>query len=405
MENLLMTDLKLLMEGALSPDNFRDAWPLSRVHKNAQYFAGWGREILQTGEDELTTVFCSALLYFRHDLKTYIDGAFITQLAYEVRALAPDFEWSPKIELLSFLGSIDTPLVRDLFTQVISSTKDNRTLAHCLQSLETGIIEIDYSLASAIIDVVGERGDELVLGHDSEGKEVLKEVGFFAAKALCLYDGFEVEGVPVTGLVSLYLGEDHDIFSEILLPAMLSERKFIPAGHWVIQAESSSLFLSHSSADINISRRITTELRRHGIEVWRYEQGLGVGDSLITTLEERIDELEYLGVVLTPNSVNSEWVTKEVKQALLQEINTKKLKVLPILAADCEVPGFLREKVYADIRGKRFRNGMLRLIAKLKKYEERHVGFEKISEEEVERRKKETKNDNPPESAQTEERE
>lgn len=32
------------------------------------------------------------------------------------------------------------------------------------------------------------------------------------------------------------------------------------------------------------------------------------------------------------------------------EINTKTVKALPILYQDCEIPGFLKDKLYADFR-------------------------------------------------------
>lgn len=61
-----------------------------------------------------------------------------------------------------------------------------------------------------------------------------------------------------------------------------------------------------------------------------------------------INRLRYLAVILSPNSINSEWVNKELDMAMNEEINGKKLKVLPLLYRKCDIPGFLRGKLYAD---------------------------------------------------------
>jgi TIR domain len=60
--------------------------------------------------------------------------------------------------------------------------------------------------------------------------------------------------------------------------------------------------------------------------------------------------MEYLAVVLSPDSVDSEWVKREVAMALTEEIANHRVKVLPLLYRDCLLPGFLRDKKYSDFR-------------------------------------------------------
>jgi len=61
-----------------------------------------------------------------------------------------------------------------------------------------------------------------------------------------------------------------------------------------------------------------------------------------------IDEMDYFGIVLSPRSVASAWVEQELEQALANQMASRQVKVLPILLERCEIPGFLRGKVYAD---------------------------------------------------------
>ncbi|OGP49626.1 MAG: hypothetical protein A2Y79_04830 [Deltaproteobacteria bacterium RBG_13_43_22] len=112
----------------------------------------------------------------------------------------------------------------------------------------------------------------------------------------------------------------------------------------------SSIFLSHSTKDKAFARRLARDLKAHALRVWVDDAEMVVGDSLIRKLDEAIREMEYLGVLLSPDSIRSEWVQREVEIALNQEIKGKKIKVLPILYRDCDIPGFLTGRVWADFR-------------------------------------------------------
>ena len=109
-----------------------------------------------------------------------------------------------------------------------------------------------------------------------------------------------------------------------------------------------SLFLSHSSKDKPFVRKLSNDLQRMGHYTWIDEAEIKVGDSLIEKIQNGIAETDYLGVVLSRNSIESEWVKREVNIALTQEINGKFYKVLPIRIDDCRIPLFLSDKKYAD---------------------------------------------------------
>ena len=49
-------------------------------------------------------------------------------------------------------------------------------------------------------------------------------------------------------------------------------------------------------------------------------------------------------------SGDNTWVQRELDVAMNQEIQGKRVKVLPILLKDCDLPGFLVGKFYADFR-------------------------------------------------------
>jgi TatD DNase family protein len=99
-----------------------------------------------------------------------------------------------------------------------------------------------------------------------------------------------------------------------------------------------------------VARRLAGDLAHHGIRVWIDEAEILVGDSLIEKIRQGIDDMDYVAALISRASVCSPWVTKELDIAMNQEIEGKRVKVLPILLEDCELPGFLKGKAYADLR-------------------------------------------------------
>lgn len=108
------------------------------------------------------------------------------------------------------------------------------------------------------------------------------------------------------------------------------------------------VFISHNHKDKPFARRIADDLRRAGANVWIDEAEIRLGDSLVEMIRRGIDDMDYLAVVLSPDSVKSNWVRKEVKTAYEQEVEGKRVKVLPLLYKECKPPKFLGDKLHAD---------------------------------------------------------
>ena len=111
---------------------------------------------------------------------------------------------------------------------------------------------------------------------------------------------------------------------------------------------SVSIFLSHTAADKPFVRKLARDLNNHGVTYWLDEAEIKIGESLIEKIRQGIDEVNYVAVILSPRSVASAWVQREVDVAMNQEIQGKRVKVLPIMYRTCELPGFLLGKFYAD---------------------------------------------------------
>ncbi len=72
-------------------------------------------------------------------------------------------------------------------------------------------------------------------------------------------------------------------------------------------------------------------------------------------------------VVLSRASVESEWCKKELSSGLIRELEEKRVVVIPVLIEECEIPPFLRDKLYADFR-RNFDEGLRDLLRALAKH-------------------------------------
>jgi hypothetical protein len=110
------------------------------------------------------------------------------------------------------------------------------------------------------------------------------------------------------------------------------------------------IFISYSHHDKRFVEKLASQLVFHKAKVWLDTWELHVGDSLIKRVQEAISGASALLVVLSKASVQSEWCKKELSVGLIRELEEKRVVVLPVLIEDCEIPMFLRDKLYADFR-------------------------------------------------------
>ena len=95
--------------------------------------------------------------------------------------------------------------------------------------------------------------------------------------------------------------------------------------------------------------------------------------TLLDKIQTGLTDSSFLLVVLTKNSVQSEWCKKELNSGLMRELGEKKVVIIPILKEDCEIPLFLKEKVYADFRND-FEEGLSSLLRPLQHLISEHMG-------------------------------
>ena len=112
----------------------------------------------------------------------------------------------------------------------------------------------------------------------------------------------------------------------------------------------SRVFISHSSKDRGFVEQLARDLLANGEEPWYDQWEMVPGDSLIDKIGSAILENDNFVVVLSKNSVESEWMRRELGVALEREFRERRVGVIPALIENCIVPPFLSDKVYADFR-------------------------------------------------------
>ena len=160
-------------------------------------------------------------------------------------------------------------------------------------------------------------------------------------------------------------------YSACPLYSVLANQKSIVKDQMARSTEKTStrtekdLFVSYSSKDKPFVERLAADLIRHGMKIWVDTFEMRIGDSLNKNIQQGISKSGWLGIVLSPDSVASPWVEKELNAALELELEKQSVFVLPLFYRECNIPLFLRDKLYADFRNS-YEAGLEALLRKIK---------------------------------------
>lgn len=89
------------------------------------------------------------------------------------------------------------------------------------------------------------------------------------------------------------------------------------------------VFLSYTSDNLALARRIAEVLEANGIETWWDKWCIYPGDSLRQKIDEGISECTHFLVLLTPQSIGKPWVNQEMDAGLVRKLNDQ-CRFLPV---------------------------------------------------------------------------
>lgn len=134
------------------------------------------------------------------------------------------------------------------------------------------------------------------------------------------------------------------------------------------QQQKRIVFISHSSKDKPFVRKLAGDLLANGVQVWLDELRIHVGDSIPSKIAKGLAESDFFLIVISQNSVQSPWVENELDNALVKEIESKRVHVLPLKIDNAKTPGSISSKKHANFATS-YDEGLKELIDAIKAQE------------------------------------
>ena len=98
--------------------------------------------------------------------------------------------------------------------------------------------------------------------------------------------------------------------------------------------DASHVFVSHSSADKPLVHRLHAALEPHGVDLWIDRRQMAAGDGLDEEIRASIEAAAHFIVILSTESLESDWVEKEIEYALEKQARMgEEFRVVPVVCA------------------------------------------------------------------------
>ncbi len=133
-----------------------------------------------------------------------------------------------------------------------------------------------------------------------------------------------------------------------------------------------SCFISFSSTDEVFARKLLAELQRCGVDAWFAPDDMKIGDKIRPTLDTEITRHNKLLLILSKDSIDSDWVEQEVETALAYERQFRVLVLFPIRVDEAVMnikvgwPALVRNtRQIGDFRNWQDKSGYQQAVARL----------------------------------------
>lgn len=144
---------------------------------------------------------------------------------------------------------------------------------------------------------------------------------------------------------------------DVRLPVLLHREGVDPKQVALVEAptpddgEGWDVFVSYAHGDRGPAHMLATNLHELEFRVFLDEWEIGAGDMLARRLEEGLRGSKNGLMVVSATSVARPWVLQEYMVLLRQAVETGK-RLIPVVIGDVELPPFLGNFTWVDLRGK-----------------------------------------------------
>jgi small GTP-binding protein len=116
----------------------------------------------------------------------------------------------------------------------------------------------------------------------------------------------------------------------------------------VIEDFSFDLFLSYSSKDKTVVRRLAERLRQDGLKVWFDEWVLKPGDSIPAKIEEGLERSRVLVLCMSAHAFGSDWTQLESGTFRFRDPLNQERRFIPLRLDDAPLKGSLAQFLYIN---------------------------------------------------------
>ena len=120
------------------------------------------------------------------------------------------------------------------------------------------------------------------------------------------------------------------------------------------------VFISYSRKDRSFVEQLASDLKKARLTVWYDLSGLEGGVRWRIEIEKAIHASQYVLVVLSPDSVVSEWVEREY---LFSSTHGK--KIIPLYYRPCDLPMYYLNVQYIDVQGANYKGNFSEILRTL----------------------------------------
>jgi len=131
-----------------------------------------------------------------------------------------------------------------------------------------------------------------------------------------------------------------------------------------------SVFVSHAASDGPTAERLAMGLQAMGYNSWYAEWELRAGDSIVSKVQAALSASDVLIVVLSRQSVASNWVGRELNSILMSQLGGQRVLVIPVLIEKCEIPPLLSDTLHVDLH-EDFEKGFLKILDAIRAHRNR----------------------------------
>jgi uncharacterized protein YjbI with pentapeptide repeats len=112
-----------------------------------------------------------------------------------------------------------------------------------------------------------------------------------------------------------------------------------------------SCFISYNNRDEEFAKLLHDDLQNNGVRCWFALEDMRIGDQIRPAIDRQIRLRDKLLVILSKNSIASEWVGDEVEEAIEEEQKSNRIVLFPLRLDDAVMNA--REDWAAKIRRRR----------------------------------------------------